>query len=80
MIHTSPQLLRDPQKLRLLYRAHLILVLIMLNTIIGELVDAIDDMVLDNYFRHWHGEMSKYKYSGPLIIDEKQFEAVFFRH
>ena len=40
----------------------------MLNTIIGELVDAIDDMVFDNYFRnHWHGEMSKYKYSGPHL-------------
>ena len=34
-------------------------------------MDAIDDKVLDNYFRnHWQGEMSKYKYSGPALIDE----------
>ena len=38
---------------------------------IGELVDRIDDKVLDNYFRHhWQGEMSKYKYSGPALINE----------
>ena len=40
-------------------------------TNIGELVDRIDNKVLDEYFRnHWQGEMSKYKYSGPALIDE----------
>ena len=68
MIHTSPQLLRDPQKLRHAIQGTFN---ISIDNVeyhhIGELVDAIDDMVLDNYFRHlsWHGEMSKYKYSGP---------------
>ena len=72
MIHTSPQLLRNPQKLRHAIQGTFD---IDIDTVdyghIGELVDAIDDKVLDNYFRnHWQGEMSKYKYSGPALIDE----------
>lgn len=72
MIHTSPQLLRDPQKLRHAIQGTFD---IDIDTVdynhIGELVDAIDDKVLDKYFRHhWQGEISKYKYSGPALIGE----------
>ena len=72
MLHTSPQLLRNSQKLRHAIQGTFDIEIddVEYNNI-GELVDRIDDKVLDKYFRHhWHGEMSKYKYSGPALIDE----------
>ena len=72
MIHTSPQLLRNPKTLQQAIQGTFDVEVddVIYNTI-GELVDRIDDKVLDKYFRnHWQGEMSKYKYSGLKLIDE----------
>lgn len=72
MIHTSPQLLRNPKTLQQAIQGTFDVTVddVSYDTI-GELVDRIDDKVLDNYFRHhWQGETSKYKYSGPALIDE----------
>ena len=72
MIHTSPQLLRNQKTLQQAIQGTFDVTVddVSYDTI-GELVDRIDDKVLDNYFRnHWQGEMSKYKYSGPALIDE----------
>ena len=72
MIHTSPQLLRNPKTLQQAIQGTFDVTVddVSYDTI-GELVDRIDDKVLDNYFRnHWQGEMSKYKYSGPALIEE----------
>lgn len=72
MLHTSPQMLRSPRTLRQAIQGTFNVDIDDVEfTNIGELVDRIDDKVLDNYFRnHWQGEMSKYKYSGPALIDE----------
>lgn len=72
MIHTSPQLLRNPQKLKHAIQGTFDIEIDSVNyNHIGELVDAIDDRVLDKYFSSvWQGEMSKYKYSGLALIDE----------
>ena len=72
MIHTSPQLLRNPTQLKFAIQGTFDIELEDVSySHIGELVDRIDDKVLDNYFRHhWHGEMKKYKYSGLALIDE----------
>ena len=72
MIHTSPQLLRNPQTLKQAIQGTFNVELENVEyDNIGELVDRIDNKVLDEYFRnHWQGEMSKYKYSGPALIDE----------
>tara|TARA_R110000772_G_C13308970_1_gene439686 strand:- start:9680 stop:10369 length:690 start_codon:yes stop_codon:yes gene_type:complete len=72
LIHTSPQLLRNPRTLRQAIQGTFdVDVENVKYDTIGELVDRIDDKVLDNYFRnHWQGEMKKYKYSGLKLIDE----------
>ena len=72
MIHTSPQLLRNPKNLTHAIKAVFDVTINDVSyTTIGELVDRIDDKVLGNYFRnHWQSVTSKYKYSGPLLIDE----------
>lgn len=72
MIHTSPQLLRNPQTLQQAIQGTFDIELDSVeHNNIGELVDRIDDAVLDKYFRHyWQGEMKKYKYSGLALIDE----------
>ena len=72
MIHTSPQLLRNPCTLQQAIQGTFD---IEIDTVeykhISELVNRIDDKVLDNYFRNvWQGEMKKYKYSGLALIDE----------
>lgn len=72
MIHTSPQLLRNPHLLKQAIQGtfNVEIADVAYNNI-GELVDRIDDAVLDEYFRHhWQGEMKKYKYSGLALIDE----------
>jgi len=72
MIHVSPQLIRNPNTLRQAIQGTFNVELDNVEYAnIGELVDRIDNKVLDEYFRnHWQGEMSKYKYSGPALIDE----------
>ena len=72
MIHTSPQLLRKPETLRQAIQGTFDIEIIDVSyDTIGELVDRIDDKVLDNYFRnYWQSTTSKYKYSGPVLIDE----------
>lgn len=72
MIHTSPQLLRNPKTLQQAIQGTFDIELPSVeHNNIGELVDAIDDKVLDKYFRnYWQGEIKKYKYSGLALIDE----------
>ena len=72
MIHTSPQLLRNSRTLQQAIQGTFDIEIDNVEyTHIGELVDRIDDKVLDKYFRNvWQGEMSKYKYSGPALINE----------
>ena len=72
MIHTSPQLMRNPRTLQQAIQGTFDIEIDNVEyTHIGELVDRIDDKVLDNYFRNvWQGEMKKYKYSGLALIDE----------
>lgn len=72
MIHVSPQLLRNPETMRQAIQGTFN---VSIDNVeyenIGQLVDRIDDKVLENYFANvWQGEMSKYKYSGPALIDE----------
>ena len=57
MIHTSPQLLRNPFILQQAIQGTFNIEIddVSYNNI-GELVDRIDDKVLDKYFRHvWNG-------------------------
>jgi len=72
LIHTSPQLLRNPNTLRQAIQGTFDVNLKKYSyETIGELVDLIDDKVLDNYFRnHWEAEMEKYKYGGLKLIDK----------
>jgi len=72
MLHVSPKLLRNPETLRQAIRgAFAVDVVDVSYKNIGELVDKIDDLVLDHYFRHvWHGEIKRFKYSGPALIGE----------
>ena len=72
MIHVSPQLLRNPNTMRQAIQATFnVTVEDVEYENIGQLVDRIDDKVLGHYFANvWQGEMSKYKYSGPALIDE----------
>jgi len=72
MIHTSPQLMRNPRTLQQAIQGTFDIEIDNVDyTHIGELVDRIDDKVLDNYFRNvWQGEMKKYKYSGLALVDE----------
>lgn len=72
MIHVSPQLLRNTNTMRQAIQATFnVTVDNVRYENIGQLVDRIDDKVLCNYFANvWQGEMSKYKYSGPALIDE----------
>lgn len=72
MLQTSPQLLRQPQKLQ---QAIVGTFDVWLNDVsfnnIGELVEKIDDKVLGRYFSEvWQPEMKKFKYSGLKLIDE----------
>lgn len=72
MLQTSPQLLRQPQKLQ---QAIVGTFDVWLDDVsfsnIGELVEKIDDKVLARYFSEvWQPEMKKFKYSGLKLIDE----------
>jgi hypothetical protein len=72
MLQTSPQLLRNSQKLR---QAIVGTFDVEIEDVsfgnVGELVDKIDDAVLGRYFSEvWQPEMKKFKYSGLSLIDE----------
>jgi len=72
MIHTSPQLLRNPFILQQAIQGTFNIEIddVSYNNI-GELVDRIDDKVLDKYFRHvWNGGVKHFKWSGLRLIDE----------
>jgi len=72
MIHTSPQLLRNPFILQQAIQGTFNIEIddVSYNNI-GELVDRIDDKVLDKYFRHvWNGGVKNFKWSGLRLIDE----------
>tara|TARA_B100001094_G_scaffold76296_1_gene72721 strand:+ start:1746 stop:2426 length:681 start_codon:yes stop_codon:yes gene_type:complete len=72
VIHTSPQLLRNPDTLRQAIQGTFDVELEDVDYHnIGELVDRIDDKVLARYFGEvWQGHMKKFKYSGLTLIDE----------
>ena len=72
LIHTSPQLLRNPVTMRQAIRGTFdVDIEDVKYTNIGELVDRIDDAVLARYFGNvWQAEISKFKYSGLTLIDE----------
>ena len=72
VIHTSPQLLRNPATLKQAIQGTFDVELEDVSYHnIGELVDRIDDKVLARYFGEvWQGHMKKFKYSGLKLIDE----------
>ena len=72
LIHTSPQLLRNPSTMRQAIAGTFD---VDVDDVeygnLGELVERIDDAVLDKYFSNiWQAEMKKFKYSGLTLIDE----------
>ena len=72
MIHVSPQLLRNPVKMKQAIQGTFN---VEIDDVeyenIGQLVDRIDDKVLAHYFaKVWHGEIARFKYSGPALIGE----------
>ena len=72
MIHVSPQLLRNPKKMKQAIQGTFN---VEIDDVgyenIGQLVDRIDDKVLAHYFANvWHGEIARFKYSGPALIGE----------
>ena len=70
VIHTSPQLLRNPATLKQAIQGTFDVELEDVSYHnIGELVDRIDDKVLARYFGEvWQGHMKKFKYSGLTLI------------
>jgi len=72
LIHTSPQLLRNPVTMRQAIQGTFDVNIenVEYNNI-GELVDRIDDAILSRYFSSvWQAEVKKFKYSGLKLIDE----------
>ena len=72
MIHVSPQLLRNPIRMKQAIQGTFN---VEIDDVeyenIGQLVDRIDDKVLAHYFaKVWHGEIARFKYSGPALIGE----------
>lgn len=72
MIHVSPQLLRNPKKMKQAIQGTFNVTIDDVEyENIGQLVDRIDDKVLAHYFAEvWHGEIARFKYSGPALIGE----------
>ena len=72
MIHVSPQLLRNPEKMKQAIQGTFNVTIDDVEyENIGQLVDRIDDKVLAHYFAEvWHGEIARFKYSGPALIGE----------
>ena len=71
MLHISPKLLQNPETLRqAITGTFAVDVEDVSYTHIGELVDKIDNLVLDQYFRyHWQGHPDRFKYLGPVLIN-----------
>jgi ribosomal protein L23 len=72
MFHTSPQLLRDPIKLKQAIRGIFNVDVEDISfTRVADLVERIDRKVLEKYFGEiWQPKTKSFKYSGLAIIDE----------
>lgn len=72
MFHTSPQLLRNDEKLRQAIQGIFNISIDNVKfTNVGELVDRIDEEVLRKYFSEiWQPKTKSFKYSGLSIINE----------
>ena len=72
ILHVSPKLLHDPEILRQAIRGTFAVdVEDVSYTHIGELVDKIDNLVLDQYFRYnWQTRPDRLKYLGPVLINK----------
>jgi len=72
MFHTSPQLLRNDEKLRQAIQGIFNISIDDVKfTNVGELVDRIDEEVLSKYFSEiWQPKTKSFKYSGLSIINE----------
>jgi hypothetical protein len=71
VIKTSPQVLRDPFKLRQLIQATFNVTVMDCGGTLAELTDKIDYAVLAKYFGEiWQPETKKFKYSGLRLVDE----------
>ena len=71
VIKTSPQVLRDPFKLRQLIQATFNVTVMDCGGTLAELTDKIDEAVLARYFGEvWQPTTKKFKYSGLMLVDE----------
>ena len=71
VIKTSPQVLRDPFKLRQLIQATFNVTVMDCGGTLAELTDKIDEAVLGKYFGEvWQPTTKKFKYSGLMLVDE----------
>ena len=72
MLQTSPQALRDPQKLNQLVRGIFDVELVTgVFDSVYELTEEIDRLTLAKYFGEvWQPETKKFKYSGLKVIEE----------
>jgi len=71
VIKTSPQVLRDPFKLRQLIQATFNVTVMDCGGTLAELTDKIDEAVLARYFgKIWQPTTKKFKYSGLRLVDE----------
>jgi len=71
VIKTSPQVLRDPFKLRQLIQATFDVTVMDCGGTLAQLTDKIDEAILAKYFGEiWQPETKKFKYSGLRLVDE----------
>ena len=71
VIKTSPQVLRDPFKLRQLIQATFNVTVMDIGGTLATLTDKIDEAVLRKYFGEiWQPKTKQFKYSGLKIVDE----------
>ena len=71
VIKTSPQVLRDPFKLRQLIQATFNVTVMDTGGTLATLTDKIDEAVLGKYFGEiWQPKTKHFKYSGLKIVDE----------
>lgn len=71
MIKNAPSLMTNPQTLKVAIKSEFDVEVELNAPSVENLVDAIDEQVLANYFgKVWQPKTKKYKYSGLEIIDE----------
>ena len=71
MIKNAPSLMTNPQTLKVAIKSEFDVDINITAPTVENLVDAIDQLVLENYFgKVWQPKTKKYKYSGLDIIDE----------